>query len=166
MDIILELKVTINQVKTKKLCLWYFYRFVTRALTLRPRNTNIYVFRAVFGFCNIYVTSCWVYKLGVSFLHSTLNSEKKSQLFGVYIDQFAAAQQISTAKLLEFLRRFQTQEPVLRVKTLKLFRILVIFWGLSATFWDMPCFINQSLGFLFQAQADFTCWKDSPLNFS
>ena len=30
-----------------------FCRFVTRALTLRPRNTYIYVFRAFFGSCNV-----------------------------------------------------------------------------------------------------------------
>ena len=82
------------------------------------------------------------------------------------MDYFAAAQQTSKAKLLEFFKRIQTEEHVLRVKALKLFRILVILWGLSGTFWDMPCFINQSLGFLFQGQADYTCWQDFPLNFS
>ena len=29
----------------------------------------------------------------------------------------------------------------------------------------MARFINQSLVFLFQAQADYTCWKDSSLKF-
>ena len=43
---------TMNQVKTKKLCFGYFYRFVTSALTLQPRSTYIYVFRALFSFCN------------------------------------------------------------------------------------------------------------------
>ena len=38
--------------KDEKIDFSYFYRFVTRALTLRPRNTYIYVFRALFGFCN------------------------------------------------------------------------------------------------------------------
>ena len=33
-EIILRFKVTVNQVKTKKLCFWYFCRFVTSALTL------------------------------------------------------------------------------------------------------------------------------------
>ena len=28
-------------------------------------------------------------------------------------------------------------------------------------FWNMACFINQSLVCLFQAQADYTCRKDS-----
>ena len=78
---------------------------------------------------------------------------------------FAAAQDITTAKLLAFFKRFQTEERVLRVQALTLFRILVILWGLSATFLDMQCFINQSSGFLFQAQGDYACWKDSPLNF-
>ena len=34
MEIILELKVTMNQVTTKKLCFGYFCRFATRALTM------------------------------------------------------------------------------------------------------------------------------------
>ena len=76
---------------------------------------------------------------------------------------FAAAQDITTAKLLAFFKRFQNEERVLRVQALTLFRILVILWGLSAT--DMQRFINQSSGFLFQAQGDYACWKDSPLNF-
>ena len=50
MEIILTLKATMNQVKAKKLCFGYFCRFVSRALTLRPRNTYICVFRALFGF--------------------------------------------------------------------------------------------------------------------
>ena len=41
---ILIFKVTTDQVKMKKLCFGYFCRFVTSALTLRPRNTYIYVF--------------------------------------------------------------------------------------------------------------------------
>ena len=34
-------------------------------------------------------------------------------------------------------------------------------WGLSAAFWDMARFINQSFVSYFQGQADYTCWKDS-----
>ena len=52
MKIILRLKVTINKVKTKNVCLRYFCRFVTSTLTLRPQNTYIYVFGALFGFLN------------------------------------------------------------------------------------------------------------------
>ena len=57
------------------------------------------------------------------------------------------------------------------VKDLKLFRILVILWGLSATFWDSFGYVlgyrpfNKSLVSLFQAQADYTCWKDFSLKF-
>ena len=58
MEIILRLKVAMNQVKAKKLCFGYFCRFVTRALTLRPRNTYIYVFRALCGLCSFSATSC------------------------------------------------------------------------------------------------------------
>ena len=38
--------------KGKKTFWVFFYRFVTTILTLRPRNTYIYVFQALFGFCN------------------------------------------------------------------------------------------------------------------
>ena len=36
---------------------------------------------------------------------------------------------------------------------------------LSATFRDMSRFINQSLIFYVQAQADYTCWRGSARNF-
>ena len=41
-------------IKDKKLCFGYFCRFVINGLTLRPRNTYTYVFRALFGFCNFF----------------------------------------------------------------------------------------------------------------
>ena len=44
-------------------------------------------------------------------------------------------------------------------------RILVILWGFSARFWDMIRFINQSLVSYFQAQPDYSCWKDSRRKF-
>ena len=40
-----------ESIKDEKTFFGYFCRFVTR-VTLRPRNTYIYVFRALFGFCN------------------------------------------------------------------------------------------------------------------
>ena len=52
MRMFLKLKITMNEVKMKKLGFWYSFRFVTGVLTLRMRNTYIYVFRALFGFCN------------------------------------------------------------------------------------------------------------------
>ena len=52
MEIILGLKITMNQVTTKKPCFGYFCRFASRALTLRPRKMYIYIFQAFFGFCN------------------------------------------------------------------------------------------------------------------
>ena len=76
MEIFLRLKVTMNQVKTKTLGFRYFCRFVTLTLTLRPRNTYIYVFRELFGFCNFQATSCQFWKLGVSSLNFTLNFEQ------------------------------------------------------------------------------------------
>ena len=78
---------------------------------------------------------------------------------------FAAAQEISTAKFPRFFQRFEMEERTLRVKALKSSRILLMLCGLSATFWDMPHFINQSLVFLFQAEAYYSCWKDSSLKF-
>ena len=71
MEIILGLKVTMDQVKTKKFCFVYFCRF----LTLRPWNTYIYGFRALFGFCSFLATSCGFWKLGVSLFSSTLSFE-------------------------------------------------------------------------------------------
>ena len=78
---------------------------------------------------------------------------------------FASDQDTTTAKVAAFFQRFQTEEPVLRVKALKLFGILVILWGLSATFWHIARFINQSVVSLSQAPAGYTCWKDSSLKF-
>ena len=46
-----------------------------------------------------------------------------------------------------------------------MYRILVMLWGFSARFWDMIRFINQSLVSYFQAQPDYTCWKDSRRKF-
>ena len=77
----------------------------------------------------------------------------------------AAAHDTTTMKLPAFLQIFQSEERVLGLKTLILFRILVILWGLSATFWDMASLINQSLVSLFQTQADYTCWKESSFKF-
>ena len=57
----------------EKRCFGFFGRFVTRGLILRPRNTYIYVFQTLFGFCSFYVTSWLFWKLGVNSLHSTLN---------------------------------------------------------------------------------------------
>ena len=49
--------------------------FCQDVLTLRPRNTYIYVFRALFGFSRFLATSCGFRKLGVSSFSSTLNLE-------------------------------------------------------------------------------------------
>ena len=52
MEIFLRLKITMNQIKMKKLGFIYFCRFVARTLIVRPRNMYIYGFQALFGFCN------------------------------------------------------------------------------------------------------------------
>ena len=59
--------------KDKKFSFGYFCRFVTSALTLRPPNTYIYVFQALFGFCNFKATSSESWKLRVSSFYSILN---------------------------------------------------------------------------------------------
>ena len=87
------------------------------------------------------------------------------KFFGVYMWYFSAAQEMSTGKYPRFFQRFQMEEGALRVKALKSFRILLMLCGLSATFWDMAHFINQSLVFLFQAEAYYNCWRDSSLKF-
>ena len=50
MDIILKLIVTMNQVAIKKSCFSYFWRFLTRALTLSPRNMYIHIFFSLLWF--------------------------------------------------------------------------------------------------------------------
>ena len=51
-EIILRLKVTMNQLKTKNTFLGFFLRFVRSALALRPRTTFICAFGTLFGFFN------------------------------------------------------------------------------------------------------------------
>ena len=63
------------QLKTKKNCFGYFCRFVTSALTLRPRNTYIYGSQELFGFCNFLASSCGFWKLGISSFFATLKFE-------------------------------------------------------------------------------------------
>ena len=46
-----ETEGNMDQVKTNKFCFGCFCRFVTSALTLRQQKIDIYVFRAMFGFC-------------------------------------------------------------------------------------------------------------------
>ena len=35
-------------------------RFMSGCLTLRPQKTNVYHFRALFGFCNFLATCCFL----------------------------------------------------------------------------------------------------------
>ena len=115
MRMFLKLKITMNKVKMKKLDFRYFCRFGTRALTLRPRNTYIYVFRALFGFCNFQATCCEFSKLGVTYLDSKLNFESIEQVFwrlNVLVCCCAASQYSEITCI--FLRS-QTEESVVRV---------------------------------------------------
>ena len=70
MEIILTLKLTMDQVNTKKLCFGYFSKFMASALTCMLRITYIYVFKALFRFCNFLASGFW--KLGVSSFSTTL----------------------------------------------------------------------------------------------
>ena len=72
-QIIFERKVSMNQKAEVKPSFRYFCRFMSGSLTLRPRKTHVYVFRALFGFGNFQVTSCFLQKLGTYSLDSTLN---------------------------------------------------------------------------------------------
>ena len=74
-ELFLRSKITMNQVKTKLFKFRYFCYFVTRVLTITPRNILIYVFRAMFGFCNFKATSYFIWKVGVHSLNLTLNFE-------------------------------------------------------------------------------------------
>ena len=127
MAIILGLKVTMDQVKTRKLCLGYFCRFATSALTFRPRNMYIYVFRAFFGFYNFWATSCGFWKLGVSSFSSKLNFEYIERDFWrlhVLVCCYAANQYTEITSI--FFLRFQTEERVLRVNSTDVWKMCFI----------------------------------------
>lgn len=77
MEIILEVKITMNIATTKKLCFGYLCRSLTCALTLTRRNTYVYSFGAFFNFINFKATCCDIQKLGLKLFHFTLNFEQK-----------------------------------------------------------------------------------------
>ena len=109
MEITLWLKVTMDQVKTEKFCFAFFCRFVTSALTIRPRNSYIYVFRAYFGFCSFLATSFDFWKLAVSlfFMYTKFDfwrlyaANQYSEISGIFL-------------------RVQTEERALRVNKSKI----------------------------------------------
>ena len=47
-----EIEANHDSINDKEICFEYFCKFVTSALTFRPRNTYLYVFRTLFDFCN------------------------------------------------------------------------------------------------------------------
>ena len=51
--IILQLKIPMYQITTKKICFEYFCRIVIHALALKLRKASIYVFQSILGYCNI-----------------------------------------------------------------------------------------------------------------
>ena len=114
-EIFLRLKTTMNQVKTKNLGFRYFRRFGTRALTLRPRNTYVNVFRALFGFCNFQATCCEFRKLEVSSLDSKLNFESIEQVFWrLHVPVCCCAAHLYS-EITCISLRFETEECVVRV---------------------------------------------------
>ena len=122
MEIILRLKVTMNQLKTKKLCFGYFCRFVTSALTLRPRKTYVYVFRALLVFCNFQATSCRFWKLGVNLFSFTLNFEYIERDFWRLHVLICCCTANQYSEITGIFLRFQTEERVLRVNEKNLTR--------------------------------------------
>ena len=82
MKVIFVVKVTIN-IKTQKknVVFGYSCRFVSRALTIRLRNTYIYVFGAFFGLPNVQDNSCCLRKVRWQLFHSTLNFDQKEPVF-------------------------------------------------------------------------------------
>ena len=70
------LKVAKDQVKTKKVCLGYFCRFMRGTLKLRPPKKYFYVFQVLFSFRQLSATSCGFLKLGKNSFSSTLYFQK------------------------------------------------------------------------------------------
>ena len=64
-EINLSCKVTVDQLKSKKVCLGNFWRFLTSALTLRTQSRYVPVFQALFRFY-VFGTFCRIKKLRVS----------------------------------------------------------------------------------------------------
>ena len=73
----LGVKVSMKKEKPKKPCFAYFCRLLTYALTLRSLHTYIYVFRALFGFFNVYATCCCFFIVRIKLFYSTLNFEQQ-----------------------------------------------------------------------------------------
>ena len=69
-QIILEWKVSMNEKTRLKPSFRYPCRFMSGSLALRLRRT---FFRALFGFCNIQATFCFLQKLGAYSFDFTLN---------------------------------------------------------------------------------------------
>ena len=67
----MRLDITMDQVKTKKLYFGYFFRFLTSALTLRPPNTYIYIFKhcLVMAIFKPLLVGCRSYELTDFLLH-------------------------------------------------------------------------------------------------
>ena len=81
MEVIFVVQVTMNIETPKKRCFGYSCRSVTHALTIRLRNTFIYVFRAFFGLPNVQENCCCLRKVKGQLFHSTLHSDQKETVF-------------------------------------------------------------------------------------
>ena len=86
MGIIWRWKLTLDQVNMKNVYFRYFWWFLTSALTLRLRNTYLYIFETVFCWYNFEATSCKFWKSEKYWLSSTLIfGEKKSDCWCMHV---------------------------------------------------------------------------------
>ena len=75
-------------------------RFMSGFLTLTPRKTYVYVFRALFGFCNYHATSCFLQKLGTYSFGSTLNPALNPTLKAVCVHALVSFPQFTKIGIL------------------------------------------------------------------
>ena len=81
MEVIFVVKVTMNIETPKKRRFGYSCRSVSRALTIRLRNTFIYVFRAFFDLPNVQYNCCCLREVKGQLFHSTLHFDHKGPVF-------------------------------------------------------------------------------------
>ena len=120
MEIISGLKLSTDQVKTKNFSFSYFCRFVTSALTVRPKKTYIYCFQALFSICYFLAISFGFKNLRVSSFYSILNFLQIEQDYlrvHVLVCCWAAKQYSEISGIFS---KLQTEERVLRVNKRKI----------------------------------------------
>ena len=120
MEIIFRLEVNMDQVKMKKNCLGYFWRFATSSLTLRSKNTYLYIFQVLFGFCNFFCQFLWFLEArGKLILLCAIYSVNRVRLLASTCTSFLLQSNVAQQSQRHFFSRFQTKEQVLRAKKSK-----------------------------------------------